>query len=77
MEAKVKGTFWDELEQSHQTADLVSAGNSMKLKKIYYEKCADFSRVVAENEALKLKVKQSMQRIAELEEQLERTICYD
>lgn len=49
----------------------------MKLKKIYYEKCADFSRVVAENEALKLKVKQSMQRIAELEEQLERTICYD
>ena len=77
MKANVKSTFWEELEQSHQTADLISARNGMKLKELYYEKCAAFTQVSAENETLKSQVKNAMRRIAELEEQLERTIRYD
>ena len=77
MKAKAQSTFWEELEQSYQTANLISARNSMKLKELYYEKCAAFSQVAAENEVLKSQVKNAMKRIAELEEQLERTIRYD
>ena len=77
MKAKAQRTFWEELEQSYQTADLISARNSMKLKELYYEKCAAFTQVSAENEALKSQVKNAMKRVAQLEEQLERTIRYD